>query len=153
MQNPDFFLPCCLVKKQGKLPKKQGFLPKRTPKMIGRENARKTKECLGIRNKQVLRALRSLLKITFFALSAAVVESSLLVMRSSSSSLLGDRKRSARFSSGAYWKGQFSCDSTLNLLRQSYHWGQIYYILFFRFGELFSVIITGNFTAWYSWGH
>ena len=36
--------------------------------------------------------------------------------------------------------------------KRSYHWGQNYYIpFFFCFGELFSVIITGNFTACNSW--
>ena len=35
---------------------------------------------------------------------------------------------------------------------EAYHWGQTYYIPFFL-GELFSVIITGNFTTWSSSGN
>ena len=51
-------------------------------------------------------------------------------------------------------KSQFQVSNWDSYRKQElYHWGQNYYIPFFRFGELFSVVITGNFTAWYSLGN
>ena len=42
-------------------------------------------------------------------------------------------------------------DCRVNNLR-TYHWGQNDYIPFFE-RELFSVRVTGNTAAWYSWGN